>query len=533
MNVSRRNFLLGSAAVTGFSMFGGCSLFNGPVAKVARGQKIRLAVCGIMGKGFTDWLPMIQSGLAEIVAWCDADTAMRDKALGNMSQAKFQFPGFDFDKLSKVPFYTDYRQLLDNCARLGVHAMTVSTPDHTHAPVAIAAMKQGIHVYVQKPLVRTLWENDYFKRTAKEYGVVTQMGNQGSAADGMRRGVEVLRSGILGEVKEVHVWTNRPVWPQGKGAADATLGAADPIPAGFNWDAWLGPAKDRPFKGKYGEGKKGYDPWNLCSNVYHPFSWRGFLDFGCGAFGDMACHTMNLPFRGLELENITKAECKMIEDFNDIAYPMKSIVELTYAARDSKARPGVRLPEVKLTWWDGGNDKINHRPSPDLMPQVVASLGKVPVTGCLVVGSKGILCSTNDYGGQSFIALNDEKKVLDIFDHPACKDIPTTLPRCKKAADDDKNVAVSGGGAAAVSVDGHYTEFLTAILEQGPTFEETNSRCYSDVDFSIPIMEGILCGVVAQRIPMTVLNWNSKAQKFDSAQANALIRPYLRSGFTF
>jgi predicted dehydrogenase len=187
-----------------------------------------------MGKGWSDWTPMLKSGLVEIVAFCDCDYNVR-----NSAQMRLIKDGIDFDMYS-VPFYTDYRKLLDHCGVLGVEAMTISTPDHVHAPVAVTAMKQGIHVFVQKPLVRTLWELDYFGRTAKDNGVIVQMGNQGSALDSMRRCTEVIQSGILGDVTEVHVWTNRPVWPQGKGAADATLGAADPIPAGFNWDAWLG-----------------------------------------------------------------------------------------------------------------------------------------------------------------------------------------------------------------------------------------------------------------------------------------------------
>src|SRR5574344_1104936 len=318
-NVSRRNFLFGSAAVAGFSVIGpGCA----SILPKSHG-KIRLAVVGIWGKGFTDWMPMYKSGLVELVAFCDADRNTLNLVAGAL---KKEHVALD---ISKIPFYDDYRKLLGDAKKLGIEAMTVSTSDHMHAPIAITAMKMGIHCYVQKPLVRTLWELDYFNKTAKANGVVMQMGNQGSALDGFRRGVEVLQSGILGDVTEVHVWTNRPVWPQGRGAAEATKGPADAIPATFNWDTWLGTAQMRNFKGAYPPGKKGYDPWGLCVNVYHPFSWRGFFDFGCGAFGDMACHTMNLPFRGLELGIVSKAECQLIEDKTDIAFPMKSTVCLT------------------------------------------------------------------------------------------------------------------------------------------------------------------------------------------------------------
>ena len=516
---SRRGFLRGLAGVSLLSA-GGC--FTPHPRKP--GQKVRLAAVGIMGKGYSDWTPMLKTGLVEMVAFCDADANMLTQALG---RAKKDFPDLD---LSKVPFYTDYRKLLDDADKLGIDAMTISTPDHVHAPVAIQAMKKGIHVYVQKPLVRTLWELDYFNKTARENGVVVQMGNQGSSLDSMRRCTEVLQSGILGDVTEVHVWTNRPVWPQGKGVADWVKGhpKGDPIRKGLDWNAWLATAADRPFLDQYPKDADVYDPWNLGKNVYHTFTWRGFFDFGAGAFGDMACHTMNLPFRGLELGAVKDAQCTMIDSENKIAYPLKSIVKLTYAERESKVRKGVKLPAVTLYWYDG-----QEKPSADLMPQVIAKDGKVPNTGCLVIGTNGILCSTNDYGQEAFIALKGEKVVQDTRNHPACKDLKAVrpIPLCK-------GVAAAGGmdkssGAAALSADGHYVEFLTAILGTSAKFEETNSRCYSDVDYSIPMMEAILVGTVAQRLPNQLLKWCTKKQQFDNEKANSFIKPYIRRGFEF
>ena len=173
IETSRRGFLRGLAGASAFGI-AGCKCPFGS-------QKIKLAAVGVMGKGYSDWTPMLRSGLVEIVAFCDCDYSMREKA-----QEKLINDGIDFDMYS-VPFYTDARRLLDDAGMLGIEAMTVSTPDHMHAPIAIRAMQQGIHVYVQKPLVRTLWDLDYFNRTAKEYGVITQMGNQGSSLDSMRR----------------------------------------------------------------------------------------------------------------------------------------------------------------------------------------------------------------------------------------------------------------------------------------------------------------------------------------------------------
>ena len=375
ISTSRRGFLRGLAGASAFAI-GGCKCPFGC-------QKIKLAVVGVMGKGYSDWTPMLKTGLVEIVALCDADMNQRDAAAKKLAQ-----DGIDFD-VYRVPFYTDYRTLLDNAGLLGIEAMTISTPDHVHAPVAIRAMKMGIHVYVQKPLVRTLWELDYFNRTAKDEGVIVQMGNQGSSLDSMRRCTEILQSGILGDVKEVHVWTNRPVWPQGKVLADYIKSRGDkgdPIPAGLNWNAFLATAKDRPYLGKFPDNLGPFhNDWKIAPNVYHAFNWRGSIDFGAGAFGDMACHTMNLPFRGLELGEVSDAECTMIEGKSDLIFPVKSIVKLTYKARESKARPGVKLPAVTLFWYDG-----DEKPKAELMPKW-ASLhdGKVPNTGCYIIGTKG------------------------------------------------------------------------------------------------------------------------------------------------
>ncbi|MBR0505077.1 MAG: Gfo/Idh/MocA family oxidoreductase [Kiritimatiellae bacterium] len=519
---SRRGFLQGAGALSAMGMAGGCaSLCSGSCGK------IRLAAVGVMGKGYSDWMPMIKSGLAELVAWCDADANKRVDAINHKNTKKV--PGLA-EKLAKVPFYTDYRKMLDDQSKLQIQAMTVSTPDHMHAAVAVRAMKMGIHVYVQKPLVRTIWEAHQFFDAAKANNVVTQMGNQGSGGDGFRRNVEIVQSGILGDVTEVHVWTNRPIWPQGFTAMKAaTTREVVAVPPGLDWNAWLGVAAGRPYRKPY---DKGTPEARFNTGIFHAFNWRGYFDFGAGAFGDMACHTMNLPFRGLELGVVTDAECTQIEEANDVAYPTKSTVKLTYAARESRVRPGVKLPEVKLYWYDGDQQKDGDKKLADLMPAVVAMpqyAGKVPRTGCLIVGSKGILCSCADYGQQAFIALKGEKVAKDVKDHEACKVIPVRIPR--------RSDAPAGGmdkssGAASLAADGHYIEFLDAINGKGPVFGCTHSRAYADVEYSIPMMEAILVGTVAQQVPGK-LNWCTKKQCFDNAAANTLIKPVIRKGFEF
>ncbi len=519
IKTSRRGFLKGAAGLSALGIAG----FGHAAARVPSG-KIRLAAVGVMGKGYSDWMPMVKSGLAELVAWCDADASMRGKAINAKDTKKI--PGLA-EKLAKIPFYTDYRKLLDDQAKLQIDAMTISTPDHMHAAVAIRAMKMGIHVYVQKPLVRTLWELDYFNKTAKENGVVTQMGNQGSSVDSMRRCTEVLQSGILGDVKEVHVWTNRPVWPQGKNVAAWVKSHpnGDPIRKGLDWNAWLGVAADRPFLDKYPKNADVYDPWKLGKNVYHTFTWRGFFDFGCGAFGDMACHTMNLPFRGLELGAVSDAICTKIESENDVAYPLKSVVKLTYKERESNARPGVKLPAVTLYWYDG-----DIKPDAALMPKWAATHeGKVPNTGCYIIGSKGAVLMQDDYGAKCAIALNDDKEFKDVFAHEAAKQVARVLPfrAGSSAAAGKASVEMKGFGT------GHYIEFLDAINGNGPVYAQTHSRCFSDIEYSIPQMEGILVGCIAQRLPNQMLKWCSCKQQFDNTYANALVKPCIRKGFEF
>ena len=529
MNISssRRGFLKGLAGASAFAI-GGCKCAFGS-------QKIKLAAVGVMGKGYSDWTPMLKTGFVEIVAFCDADYTAREEA-----QRKLAQDGIDFD-MYRVPFYTDYRKLLDDAGLLGIEAMTISTPDHVHAPVAVMAMQQGIHVYVQKPLVRTLWELDYFNRTARENGVLVQMGNQGSSLNSMRRCTEVIQNGILGDVREVHVWTNRPVWPQGhaveKWVKDHPKG--DKVRAGLNWDAWLATAQKRPFLDKYPSNLPGiYDPWKLGSNVYHRFTWRGFYDFGAGAFGDMACHTMNLAFRGLELGGVSDAELKMIDQKNDIAFPMKSIVKLTYKERTSRVQKNADgtpkvLPAVTLCWYDGYLEgavgKSGNKPSKEVMADVITSFGEIPNTGCYIVGSKGSVLMQDDYGGRCAIKLNGEKSFVDIFKHEGAKLVPHTIPFLGEAdaAVGKSTVEMKGFGL------GHYGEFVNAIRGVGPKYDQVGgSRCFSDVDYCIPQMEGILVGCVAQRVGGK-MRWDSAAQSFDSAAANAFVRPFIRKGWEF
>ena len=505
MSYNRRSFLKGMSIAAALASGGCCNFFTGRSARVVgHGQKVRLGVVGAGGKGMYDWPHLMEYG-AEIVAFCDVDSTCIDEAL-----ARFQELG---GNPAKVRRYSDWRKMLEREER-NLDAITVTTPDHTHAAIAVNAMRLGLHCYVQKPLVRTIWEAKRFRDVARESGVVTQMGNQGSSGSGHRRNVELLQQGVIGDIKEIHVWTDRPIWPQGNAAKSFTQMKGETPPATLNWDCWLGCAAERPFIGdrpaSYAFNFRNRWAENI-KGVYHKFNWRAFYDFGTGAFGDMACHTMNLPFRGAELGLVTKAECKMAVERNDVAYPVRSTVEVTYAPRKSRIRKGHTLPETKVVWYDG-----DQQPPAEIMPQVVATLTQVPLTGCLLIGTKGIMCSTNDYGQEALIALNGEAKVRSTTKHPACKALGSYLPRRKEKGEL-----------------GQYGEFLDAIKGETPVIEETHSRCYADIEHSVPMLEGMLVGCIAQRVP-GVLQWDGANQVFvGSREANALVKPYIRSGWEF
>ena len=500
-NISRREALRIGAAAAASLTLGGCrGLHSKQVTRAAPrfrkpGERLNIGVIGVGGKGWSNWEPMFKMG-ENIVALCDVDRTPVDAALAIVKERNSDARGF-----------SDYRKMLDTCKNLDV--VLVSTPDHTHAPAAIWAMKQGCHVYVEKPLVRTLWEARYFERVAKEYGVVTQMGNQGRGDNAFRRNVEILQSGVLGKVSEVHVWVQSPFingkiyGPQGVLRPEGS----DPVPPTLDWESWLGTAPARPFK----------------AGSYHPFNWRGVLDFGGGAFGDMGCHTMNLPFRGLKLGAVLEAESLKADDRNKETYPSKSSVRLRYAAREG-------LPAVDLFWYDGGL-----KPSADLMPQAVATLGEVPKSGSLIIGDKGIMISAGDYGETAYVALKGEAKVRSTTKHEAVMDLPQTVKRCtvEERAELCKEARlVQRDGAwkmvsmgIAPSRANHRSEFIRACKGEG--------TCYSDVGVSVPMVEGVLLGCIAERLPGK-LAWDSGTQTFaGNDAANALVKPYIRSGWEF
>jgi predicted dehydrogenase len=348
---NRRQFLQASlAAGVGFWAAGG---IRGDEKKEEKKfEKLNFACVGVGGKGGGDTDHAAMNG--DVVALCDIDDdAMNKKANG--------------EKFKKAQKFNDFREMF---AKMGdkIDAVTVSTADHTHAVIAMMAIKAGKHVYCQKPLVHNVAEARALRDAAKKYKVCTQMGNQGCALDNFRTSVEMLRAGSLGTVKEVHVWTNRPTgfWKQ---APDVTK-RPEPgkQPKHVHWDLFLGPAPERPY-----------------APGYHPFAWRGWRDFGTGALGDMACHTANMPYVGLELGLPTSIEAES-EKPNDETFPGWAKITFTFPAKGKRAA-------VKLFWYEGkkGNEKV-------LPPKELFQGEKPSGSASLIVAENVTLYSPDDYG---------------------------------------------------------------------------------------------------------------------------------------
>jgi hypothetical protein len=395
-------------------------------------SRINIACIGVGGKGDSDSTNAAKCG-GHIVAICDVD----DKPLASKAkQFAEQFP--------QLKQYKDYRKLLDEIGK-DIDAVTVSTPDHQHGVAAIRAMKMGKHCFCQKPLVQTVSEARMMRQVAKEKNLATQMGNQGSAESGLRRAVEVVQAGVIGKPLELHVWSNRPIWPQG---LDRPKGR-DPVPPSLDWDVWLGPAPTRPFK----------------KDVYHPFKWRGWYDFGTGALGDMACHTVNMPFRALNLGYPNVVECELASRMYPETFPKTSRIRFEFPQRGD-------LPPLKFWWYDGNpKDPLQPlRPEGEVVSEIIATYDKLPPSGALIVGEKGKLFSPDDYGARFFVAMKGKTEYVAADQDAACKAVPQTIPRSP----------------------GHVEEWFRMMKEGVPA--------YSNFDIAAYLTEIILLGCIALRV---------------------------------
>jgi predicted dehydrogenase len=438
LKTNRRDFLKGAAAtaVAGYWV-SGTQTWADVVASKSPNEKVNFASIGIGGKGDSDSEHVAKRG--NLVAICDVDTKRLEAKNKKHPNAKA---------------FTDFREMLDKMGK-EIDAVTISTPDHTHAVATMAAIKLGKHVYTQKPMTHDVWEARQLQLAAKSAKVATQMGNQGTASSKLREGVDLIRAGVLGEIAHVHIWTNRPVWPQSPSITARP--AQVPVPDYLKWDLWLGPAADRPYGEKF----------------YHPFNWRGWWDFGTGALGDMGCHTANLPFMALKLGAPTSLVGSS-EELNPETYPAWGKVDYEFPAREG-------FGPTKVTWYEGKKDgKLVHPPEA-LATKVLELAGvkgkggqppKLNNSGCIIEGSKGMLYSPHDYGGD-WVLLPKEQ----FTSYKANPVLPKNPEGGDQGQKDEWIAAIKGGPAALSNFDyaGPLTEFILlgniAILAKGKKLE--------------------------------------------------------------
>ncbi|MCY1721398.1 Gfo/Idh/MocA family oxidoreductase [Prolixibacteraceae bacterium Z1-6] len=413
--------------------------------------KLNIAVVGI-GMG---WGNMKNCMDENIVAVCDVDLDRMDKRITSFRE---EFP----DKT--VPYqYQDYKKMFSEIGNQ-IDAVIIATPDHTHANVTLDAMKLGKHVYCQKPLTHSVYESRILTQAAEKYNVATQMGNQGASGDDTYWVCESIWNGDIGEVKEVHAWTNRPIWPQSLSRPDETPAK----PKQLDWDSWLGPAPVRPY-----------------SPMYHPWSWRGWFDFGTGALGDMACHIFDVIMRSLRLQYPNGIEASSSK-WTLESPPESEKVTYYFPAREKYKN--VDMPEVKITWYDGG-----------LMPDRPEEL------------EDGEKMGDND-GGVLFVGTKG--KIMCGCYAKNAKRLPT-----KEFKDYKPNISerlVEGG------IDGHEKDWIRACKEDAATRVKPKSH----FGYAGPFNEVVVMGTVASRLAglQRVLRWDGENMKFTNIKPGEQIR---------
>jgi predicted dehydrogenase len=432
---TRRQFLK-ETAVTGASIL----IADRALAQGAKSpnERVNFGCIGVGGKGDSDTADAARLG--NVVAICDVDD-------NTLNQAATKYPN--------ARKFNDFREMLDKMGK-EIDAVTVSTPDHTHAPAAAMAMHMGKHAFCQKPLAHSIYECRKLGEIAKKMKVATQMGNQGTAASGLRRSAAMLKAGVLGTVKEVHVWTNRPIWPQGIPRPEPK-----PVPPNLHWDLWLTVAPDRPY-----------------ADGYHTFSWRGWWDFGTGALGDMACHTVNMPYMGLGLRDPISVEAHT-SGHNRDSYPKSSSIRFEFPA--TKQRPA-----LTMFWYDGGA-----MPPADLLVGLAPEGEKITDSGSLVIGDKGKLYTPGDYG------------------------------------DNGRLIGVESIDVTFEESPGHFEEFIRAIKEGKPAMSNFP-------DYAGPLAETILLGNLAVWADGKKIEWDAKKLRAKNApEVSEIIHPkYHHKGYS-
>jgi len=463
-DMSRRKFIRNTSLAAG-------SFFIIPRHVLGRGfiapsDQLTIAGIGVGGKGNSDLREFSKSPKANIAILCDVDDRQAADSVKRFPKAKY---------------YKDWREMLDKEAK-NIDAVSVSTPDNVHAVAAMAAIQRGKHVYVQKPMTHDIYEARMLTQAARKYKVVTQMGNQGASGDGVRFMREWYNAGLIGDATEIHVWTNRPVWPQGMGNPKGK----DEIPKELNWDLWLGPAKFEEYH-----------------KEFLPFNWRGYWAYGTGALGDMGCHLIDPAFKTVGLGYPSEVECSegaVFEKMWNAAYypescPISSSVKLKFPMKNGK-------PDVKLYWMDGG-----------IRPERPDELGPDERMGgddggVIITGTKGkMMCDC--YGANPTLLPTSKTKEINV---------PQTLARVPE---------------------GHYVQWVNACIA-GFGKAETSST----FDYAGPLTETILMGNLALRSYITKssdgrsfpgrkkLLWDAENMKITNYdEANQYVKREYREGW--
>jgi len=455
--ISRRNFLKTGSAVAAGMVVAPNIIIAGETPrkkekkkKVSPNDKLNILGVGIGGRGASDLKEMATEN---IIGLCDVDWKYADHVFNDYPQAKK---------------YNDYRVMFDEMLDKA-DAVMVATADHTHAIIAAQAMAAGKHVYVEKPLTLTVYEARLLTKLAAKMKVATQMGNQGASSEGTRKALNWLWNGEIGEVRRVDCFTDRPIWPQGLERPEKE----EPVPSTLNWDSFIGPAPMRPY-----------------NSIYTPWNFRGWWDFGTGAMGDMACHIMHVPFKGLKLGYPTKVEACSTKLLTDCC-PSAEKIHLWFPARDNMAK--LAMPEVEVRWFDGGF-------TPERPEGLPAGFNLNINGGCSIFyGTKDIMI-VGTYGSDPILVSGRKPEVPQL-----CREITIShqqdwIRACKECMNDPDNFV----------------------------------RSASDFSEAGPFVEMVDLGVAAVRLQALnqVLDWDGNKMEFTNIPANAQIRIMEKDGFS-
>jgi predicted dehydrogenase len=442
LNSSRRDFLKQSAMLAAGVTIVPSHVVSG-LGHTPPSDKLNIAGIGIGGKGHPNLKAMATEN---IVALCDVDWKYAERCFTEFPTAKR---------------YKDWRRMFDEMGN-SIDAIMVATADHTHGIIAATALSMGKHVYCQKPLTHSVYESRLLTKLAEKHRVATQMGNQGCSGDGVRQVCEWIWNGEIGEVREVHAWTDRPIWPQGLQRPKEVMTPPDTL----DWDLFVGPAPMRPYH-----------------EAYTPWSWRGWWDFGTGAFGDMACHVLDPVYRALNLgypETVRGSSTAI----NTESPPQAETVEFSFPER--KRMRHLKLLAVKVYWYDGGL-----LPNlADLVPDG-ENLMSDELGGCLFVGSKDtLICDCAGFRPR----LGSGR-------------VPNVKPYLRRIP------------GPAGYVDGPHEQDWIRACKESP---ESRTKPASDFSYAGPFNEMVLLGVLAIRLQSLnkSLAWDAPNMRFTNISAS-------------